>query len=263
MEATTRRFPLALDLGSHGGEISSEFCERPALADRISSWIKCDLSYKFVASNGSDFGVVGDDELLPFANDSFDLIVSALNLHWTNDLPGALIQIRNVLKPDGFFTAQLFGRATLRELRSCLTEAESDIRGGAAARVSPFADVQDMAGLLQRANFAMPVADTQTVTVRYSHPLKLLGDLRGMGETAAFCDTGPALTREILMRAVALYFEKFSDADGRVRATFELITISGWSPAPGQPRPLRPGSAKASMIEALEKAATDRSDVKE
>ena len=188
----------------------------------------------------------------PFPKQSFDLVVSALSLHWVNDLPGALIQIRRVLKPDGLFIGTVLGGRTLTELRQSLLAAEEEIRGGAANRVSPMMDVIDAAGLLQRTQFAMPVADNDARTVRYAHPLKLLTDLRGMGETAAFANrSGPPLTRGILMRAMEIYAQRFSDPDGRVRATFEFVTLSGWSPAPDQPKAKRPGSASVRLADAL------------
>lgn len=251
LEATTRSFDLALDLGAHGGQTRDAIMARPQLASRIVQWLSADLSPGFARKLAPGAAAV-DEEALPFAPNSFDLVVSTLSLHWVNDLPGALIQIRAAMKPDGFFIAQLFGGRTLSELRASLLAAESEVRGGAAMRVSPFADVQDMAGLMQRAGFALPVADTQTVTVRYSNPFRLFEDLRGMGETAAFADkSAPPLTREILMRAMAYYQEQFSEPDGRLRASFEILTISGWSPSPDQPKPLRPGSAKARLSDAL------------
>jgi SAM-dependent methyltransferase len=196
--------------------------------------------------------VVADEEGLPFANASFDLIISALSLHWVNDLPGALIQIRRALKPDGLFIGAAFGGRTLQELRQSLLAAEEEVRGGAAQRISPSLDVVDGAGLMQRAGFAMPVADGDIVTVRYRDPMRLLADLKGMGETAAFAETGrPPLSRAMLARTMEIYCARFSDADGRCRATFEIVTLSGWAPAPAQPKPLRPGSAKVRLADAL------------
>ena len=197
-------------------------------------------------------GVAADEEHLPFAEASFDLVVSALSLHWVNDLPGALIQARRTMKPDALFIGIAFGGRTLKELRQSLLAAEEEARGGASMRISPFMDVIDGAGLLQRAGFAMPVSDGDALTVRYDDPLRLLSDLRGMGETAAFAHRGgPGLTRGILMRAMDIYRERFSDADGRVRATFEFIAMSGWAPAPDQPRAKRPGSATVRLADAL------------
>jgi SAM-dependent methyltransferase len=243
--AINRRFERVLDLGAHDGTLSRVLRADPLVAGRIGEIIPADLSPAF--GHG-----VADEEALPFPEHAFDLIVSALSLHWVNDLPGALIQIRRALKPDGLLIATVFGGRTLTELRQALLAAEEEIRGGAANRVSPMLDVIDAAGLLQRAGFAMPVADNDARTVRYPDPLKLLSDLRGMGETAAFANrTAPPLTRGVLMRAMETYARRFSDPDGRVRATFEFVTMSGWAPGPDQPKPKRPGSASVRLADAL------------
>lgn len=245
LSAINRRFDRILDLGAHDGTVSQTLRNDPLLADRLGEIVSADLSPAFGHQ-------VADEEALPFPEQSFDLIVSALSLHWVNDLPGALIQIRRALKPDGLFIATVLGGRTLTELRQSLLAAEEEVRGGASNRVSPMMDVIDAAGLLQRTQFAMPVADNDARTVRYAHPLKLLTDLRGMGETAAFANrTGPPLTRGILMRAMEIYAERFSDPDGRVRATFELVTLSGWAPGPDQPTAKRPGSATVRLADAL------------
>jgi SAM-dependent methyltransferase len=176
--------------------------------------------------------VVLDEERLPFAPGSFDLAVSTLGLHWTNDVIGALIQVRRALKPDGLFIGALLGGSTLTELRQALTQAESELLGGAGSRVSPFADSRDAAGLLQRAGFAQPVADVDRVSVSYDHPLKLLADLRQMGETNVLADRHPrALTRALLARTAEIYAELFAGPDGRIPATFEIVTLTGWAPA--------------------------------
>ncbi|MDP3492161.1 MAG: methyltransferase domain-containing protein [Hyphomonadaceae bacterium] len=245
LETINRRFDRALDLGAHDGTLARVLRADPLANSRISEIVSADLSPAFGHQ-------VADEEALPFPEQSFDLIVSALSLHWVNDLPGALIQIRRVLKPDGLFIATVLGGRTLTELRQSLLAAEDEIRGGAANRVSPMLDVIDAAGLLQRTQFAMPVADNDLRTVRYAHPLKLLADLRGMGETAAFANrSNPALTRGILMRAMEIYAQRFSDADGRIRATFEFVTLSGWAPGPDQPKAKRPGSATMRLADAL------------
>ncbi|MEQ1607617.1 MAG: methyltransferase domain-containing protein [Hyphomonadaceae bacterium] len=245
LSAINRRFERVLDLGAHDGVLAKTLKADPQTANRLGESVSTDLSPAFGHQ-------VADEEALPFAAQSFDLVVSALSLHWVNDLPGALIQIRRVLKPDGLFIATVLGGRTLVELRQSLLAAEEEIRGGATNRVSPMLDVIDAAGLLQRTQFAMPVADNDARTVRYAHPLKLLADLRGMGETAAFADrSAPKLTRGILMRAMEIYAQRFSDPDGRIRATFEFVTLSGWSPGPDQPKPKRPGSATARLADAL------------
>ena len=250
LTAVTRSFDIALDLGSHGGVVHEILKERTELSSRISTWINLNQSSAF-AQRSTLPSLVADEEALPFKENTFDLIVSALSLHWVNDLPGSLVQVRNALKPDGFFVAQLLGGATLKELRSSLLQAESQLSSGAAMRVSPFADVQDMASLLQRAGFAMPVADTHTITVRYKTAFDLLQDIKNMGESSALAEKSPPLSRASLLRAVEIYHRDHADEDGRVRATFEFLTISGWAPGPGQPKPLRPGSATSRLADAL------------
>lgn len=238
LEAIPRPFPRVLALGG-GGLFSEEVRTRPELSARIGSILETDLDFI-------------DPEHLPFAPGSFELIVSPLALHWINDLPGALIQLRLALKPDGLLLASLFGGETLHELRLSLIEAESEITGGAGPRVSPFADLQDIAGLLQRAGFALPAADRDVVTVRYGEPIRLLADLRAMGETSALRERNPrALSRGILARAFNIYRERYSDEDKRVCATFEILTATGWSPHESQQKPLKPGSAKTRLADAL------------
>lgn len=237
LEAIPRPFPRVLALGG-GGLFSEEVRTRPELSARIGAILETDLD-------------LIDPEHLPFAPGSFQLIVSPLALHWINDLPGALIQLRLALKPDGLLLASLFGGETLHELRLSLIEAESELTGGAGPRVSPFADLQDVAGLLQRAGFALPAADRDVVTVRYGEPMKLLVDLRAMGETSALRERNPrALSRRILARAFEIYRERYSE-DDRVRATFEILTSTGWSPHESQQKPLKPGSAKTRLADAL------------
>lgn len=248
LEAVPRPLPRVLALGG-GGLFSDEVRARPELSARIGSILETDLDFI-------------DPEHLPFALGSFDLIVSPLALHWINDLPGVLIQLRLALKPDGLLLASLFGGETLHELRLSLIEAESELTGGAGPRVSPFADLQDIAGLLQRAGFALPAADRDVVTVRYGEPMKLLADLRAMGETSALRERNPrGLSRRILARAFEIYRQRYSDEDNRVRATFEVLTATGWSPHESQPKPLKPGSAKMRLAHALnteEKSAGEK-----
>jgi SAM-dependent methyltransferase len=243
LEAIPRPFPRALSLGG-GGLFSQELRKRPDLAARIGAVIEADWA---------EGDLLLDPERLPFADQSYDLVVSDLALHWVNDLPGAFIQIRRALKPDGLMLASLFGGETLNELRLALIEAESEITGGAGPRVAPFADLQDIANLLQRAGFALPAADRDVVTVRYADPTRLLADLRAMGETAALAERSPrALSRRILACAFDIYRARFSDPDGRIRATFEILTATGWAPHASQQRPLKPGSARMRLADALE-----------
>lgn len=244
LEAVNRRFERVLVIGG-AREFRAAAQKRPALAEKIEWIVDADWS-----EGALDAGVALDPGFLPFAENTFDLVVSILALHWVNDLPGALIQIRRALKPDGLFLGALFGGKTLHELRDVLLAAESEVRGGAALRVSPFADALDLAGLLQRAGFAMPVADRDATTVRYGDPLHLLRDLRAMGETSALADAAPPLTRAIVYRAMDIYTERFA-VDGRTPATFEILTITGWSPHESQQKPLKPGSAKMRLADAL------------
>ncbi|MHB8884171.1 MAG: class I SAM-dependent methyltransferase [Methylovirgula sp.] len=196
--------------------------------------------------------LVGDEEALPFPPESFDLAVSALALHQVNDLPGALIQIRRTLQPDGLFLAAMLGGRSLDELRQTMAMAEADITGGVSPRVAPFADVRDMGGLLQRAGFALPVADTESLTVRYANVFALAADLRAMGATNTLIERAKQPTRrQIFLRAAEIYAERFSDPDGRIRATFEIIFLSGWAPHESQQKPLAPGSAKMRLADAL------------
>lgn len=202
---------------------------------------------------GGDTGLIGSLEHVPLQPASVDLAVSLLSLHEANDLPGALIQIRRSLTPDGLFLGALPGAGTLAELRESLLVAETEITGGASPRVMPFADVRDAGALLQRAGFALPVADVETLTVRYDTLFDLIRDLRAMGATNALADRSrrPG-TRRLFRRAAEIYAERFAAPDGRVRATFSIIWLSGWAPDPSQQKPLRPGSGKMSLRSALE-----------
>jgi SAM-dependent methyltransferase len=248
LEAIPRRFERVLALGGEG-LVSAEIAARPELAARMGDVLEASLADV-------------DPEHLPYAAGSFDLIVAPLALHWINDLPGALVQMRLALKPDGLMLASLFGGETLNELRLSLLEAESELTGGAAMRVAPFADLQDIAGLLQRAGFALPAADRDVVTVRYGEPMRLLADLRAMGDTAALADRAPRnLSRRILARAFDIYRDRFADTEGRIRATFEILTATGWSPHESQQKPLKPGSAKTRLADVLgtkERSAGDK-----
>jgi SAM-dependent methyltransferase len=250
LEAIMRSFPLAVDLGARNGAFAAALARSSARA-RVGLLIETDLSGRMLAGRAGP-RLQADDEALPFADESLDLIVSALTLHWTNDLVGALIQIRRALKPDGLFIGALLGAGSLMELRQSLLAAEAELSGGAGLRVSPFADAFDGAALLQRAGFALPVSDVDRITVRYDHPLKLIADLRAMGDTNALVDRARRpLSRTVLARACAIYAERFSDPDGRVRATFDLVMMTGWAPHPDQQQPLRPGSAKMRLADAL------------
>ena len=249
LSAILRDFPLAVDLSAHRGAFARTLQAGP---NRVGLLVEADLSPAMLARPGCGPRLVLDEERLPFADASLDLAVSLLSLHWANDLVGALIQIRQALKPDGLFLGAFLGGATLMELRQSLTEAEAEVSGGAGPRVSPFADALDAAGLLQRAGFALPVSDIDRVCVRYDHPLKLMADLRAMGETNVLRDRPRRrLTRAVLARAFEIYAERFAEPDGRLPATFEIVSLTGWAPAASQPRPLKPGSAKMRLADAL------------
>ncbi len=243
--AVLRTFRLALDLGTPSGAL------RAALAglDSVETVVAAD-SLAPAAPGGPT--VVADEEALPFADATFDLVVSALALQNVNHLPGTLVQIRRALKPDGLLLAALIGGETLSELRQSFAAAESEIEGGISPRIAPFADVRDLGALLQRAGFALPVTDADRVTVRYASAFALMQDLRRMGATNALIERRKTpLRRATLMRTAEIYAERFADGDGRVRATFDIVWLSGWAPHPNQQQPLEPGSAQARLADAL------------
>jgi len=258
LDDVTRRFPMALDLGCRDGGLARLLQGRGG----IETLVQADLSAAMLRRARRHGPVVQlDDEALPFRAEAFDLILANLGLHWANDLPGVLLQIRHSLKPDGLFLGAMFGVGTLQELRTVLMEAEIAETGGGSARVSPFADLRDAAGLLQRAGFALPVADLETVTVTYPDLPALLQDLRGMGESNLLLARLKRPTRRaVLAHAAALYRERFSDTDGRLVATFRLIFITGWAPHDSQQQPARRGSGKIDLGVALgSNQARDRS----
>ncbi len=251
LEDVKRRFQVVADIGCHGGEVGQSLAER-GFAQPV---VQCDLSPRLAgraARAAKTPAIAADEELLPFAAGSFDLVLSNLSLHWVNDLPGALIQIRKSLAPDGLFIGSMLGGETLTELRVALQQAELELDGGISPRLSPLADVRDAGALLQRAGFALPVADMDRVTVTYSNPMKLLADLRGMGETNVVAKRRRNfLKRSTLMAAMERMMQDFTDSEGRVHATFDIITLTGWAPDASQPKPLRPGSATQKLSDAL------------
>lgn len=241
LAATLRTFPLALDLASPGDETADTLRAHRGVARVVRA-----------AASGLGATLVCDPESLPFAPESFDLAVSCLALQFANDLPGIFAQARRMLRPDGLLLTAIAGGDTLAELRQAFAMAEGEIEGGVSPRVLPFADIRSLGGLLQRAGFALPVTDVDRVTVRYGHPLALVADLRAWGATNVLTERRRApLKRATLARMVEIYAERFSDPDGRVRATFEIVWLSGWAPHPDQQKPLRPGSAKARLAQAL------------
>ena len=241
LSVVLRRFNVGVDLGTPGDAVRRSL--RRLGAGMI---VGAD-----VIARGKPF-VVADEEALPFRDSSLDFVVSGLALHFANDLPGVLAQIRRALKPDGLFLAALLGGETLTELRQAFAEAESEIEGGASPRVAPFADLRQLGALLQRAGFALPVTDVERVTVRYSSVFDLMHDLRRMGAANTLVARRRVpLRRTTLMQMADVYARRFADADGRIRTTFDIVWLSGWAPHPNQQQPLRPGSAKARLADAL------------
>jgi SAM-dependent methyltransferase len=243
LSAVLRKFDVAVDLGTPSDAVRRVL----AANNNISTIVAAGL-------DGDDDGlrVTADEETLPFAERSLDLVVSALALQFVNDLPGALIQIRRALKPDGLLLAALIGGDSLTELRSAFAAAESEVEGGISPRVAPFADIRELGSLLQRAGFALPVVDSERVAVRYDSALALMRDLRCMGATNILHERlRTPLKRSTLERVMAIYANRFADADGRVRATFEIIWLSGWVPHESQQKPLKPGSAAQRLADAL------------
>jgi SAM-dependent methyltransferase len=231
LSAVVRKFDRVADIGTPTDAIQR------ALAGTVGSIERVEL---------------GDNEALALRDGSLDLAVSALALQLVNDLPGVLVQIRRALKPDGLLLAALIGGETLTELRQSFAQAESEIEGGVSPHVAPFADLRDIGALLQRAGFALPVADSERITVRYDTVFALMHDLRRMGATNALTERRRApLRRATLLRMAEIYGERFADPDKRLRATFEIVWLSGWAPDPGQQQPLKPGSARARLADAL------------
>jgi SAM-dependent methyltransferase len=241
-----RRFALAADFCSPGPHAAAALAE----GGQVDSIVR--IAPTSASLGGGGFlGAVGDLERLPMADGRLDLAVSLLALQTVNDLPGALVQIRRALKPDGLVVAALIGGDTMTELRQSLTIAESEILGGASPRVAPFVDVRALGSLMQRAGLALPVVDLDRATVRYADVFALTRDLRAAGAANALeARSLRPLRRDVLMRAAAVYAERFSDPDGRLRATFDVLWLSGWAPHESQPKPLQPGSATARLADA-------------
>lgn len=232
------------------------FCQTPAAtgvvaeSGKVTDIVRVEADAAFLEGGP---GLLAPLETVPFPAESLDLVVSLLSLQAMNDIPGMLVQIRRALRPDGLFLGAFAGAGTLFELRESLLAAETELYGGASPRVIPFTDVRDAGALLQRAGLALPVTDVETVTVRYDSLFGLLADLRAMGETSPLVDRSrrPG-TRKLFARAAEIYAERFSDADGRVRASFSIVWMSGWAPDASQQKPLKPGSAKVSLKTILE-----------
>jgi len=249
LDEIKRTFPMTLQIGAGTGPDDDH---RLYTQNAVEHLVHMDLSAQILSAKKSTLLIQADEEFLPFADNTFNLVISAMHLHTVNDLPGALIQIRRILKPDGLFLAAIPGGETLHELRHVMTQAEINCRGGASPHVAPFADQQQMGALLQRAGFALPVTDSDRLTVTYDHPLKLMHDLRGMGESNSLIARDRTPTGKKLMReAVRLYNEQFAAPDGRITATLQSRFMIGWAPHKSQQKPLRPGSARNSLADAL------------
>lgn len=246
LAAVLRTFDVAVDLGTPTDAVRRAIAPGGKVATLIAaepSAVRGDSRFPQVAA---------DEEALPFADASLDLVVSALALQWVNDLPGTLIQIRRALRPDGLLLAALLAGDSLMELREAFAAAESEIEGGLSPRVAPFADLRELGALMQRAGFALPVVDSDRLTVRYESAFALMRDLRAMGATNVLTERRRMpLKRATLLRMASIYAERFADADGRVRATFEIAWLSGWSPHESQQKPLKPGSASQRLADAL------------
>jgi SAM-dependent methyltransferase len=241
-----RHFDRAVDLGTPTGSVRRVLAQ----SDKIGVIIAAESDAAELDTTAPR--VAADEEALPFADASLDLVVSALALQFVNDLPGTLIQIRRALKPDGLLLAALVGGESLTELRESFAAAESEIEGGISPRVAPFAELRELGALLQRAGFALPVVDSDRLTVRYESVFSLMRDLRCMGATNVLTERRRMpLRRATLQRMGEIYAERFADSDGRLRATFEIIWLSGWAPHDSQQKPLKPGSAGRRLADAL------------
>ena len=248
LDDVKRRFARVLDLGCHGGQLGP-MLHRQAAPDLL---IEADLSPAMLACAAGPMRLVADEEWLPIRADSLDLVVSALSLHWVNDLPGALVQIRRALKPDGLLLAAMLGGETLFELREAFLQAEAGQEGGARPHVSPFPDVQTLGALLQRTGFALPVIDSDRITVTYESAEALMHDLRAMGEANAGAGRERHFARRRTFHAAsACYRDLFGDADGRIPATFQVLYLTGWHPHDSQQQPARRGSGTVGLGEVL------------
>jgi NADH dehydrogenase [ubiquinone] 1 alpha subcomplex assembly factor 5 len=266
LELIRRDFNLCLDLGAHDGRLAQLFAQQfaqvsaqdsvgdSAGSGKIGHMIQSDPAVGFaLAAAGHGSGIAHALDHLPYKAESFDAVFSCLSLHWVDDLPGLMMQARHLLKPDGLLLLSLLGGNSLIELRQVLAEAEQDITGGLSLRCAPMADIRDIGGLLGRAGLALPVADSDRLTVHYPHMFKLMADLRGMGEQNAMLARLKTPTRrDIFYRAAEIYQQRFGQADGQIPASFEIVTVTGWAPHESQQQPLRPGSAAQRLATVLE-----------
>lgn len=252
-----REFPLAINFGAYHGFLSGLIASAPSVG-QVVSFEGCAALQKLCPGDS----VLADLEAIPVSAQSIDLAISGLALHFVNDLPGTLLQIRHALKPDGFFLGAILGGESLKELREAWSIAEEEVLGGVSPRVAPFVDLRDFGSLLQRAGFALPVVDTDIVKVRYPSALALMRDIKKMGASNPLVARHrKPVTKTLLARAAMIYEERFAEEDGRVPATFEIVTASAWAPHESQQKPLRPGSAKMRLADALgveEKSAGEK-----
>jgi SAM-dependent methyltransferase len=252
-----RHFEVAVDLGTPTDAVRRAL----AASGKVATIVAADAFFAVRGAGAASAAVAVDEEAFAFRDGSLDLVTSALALQYVNDLPGTLIQIRRALKPDGLFLAALAGGDTLTELREAFAAAEAEVEGGVSPRVAPFAELRELGTLLQRAGFALPVTDVDRLTVRYASPFALMHDLRRMGATNALVERRrKPLKRATLLRMAEIYGERFSDADGRIRATFEIVWLSGWAPHQSQQQPLKPGSAQRRLADALGTAEISSGD---
>jgi SAM-dependent methyltransferase len=257
IDTIKRDLPDVLDAGCHTGGLTSRLLDHPKIKT-VKAFDPSPVMARITADRFGIDAVPAPFEDMPFADTRFDAVVSAFALHWSDDLPGSLIQLAHRLKPDGVLLVALAGGETLSALRNCLASAESEVTGGMSPRVLPMGDIRDMGGLIGRAGLTMPVADSDTITVTYPDLFKLMGELRAMGETNAMSDRlNHPTSRRVFLRAAELYQEQYGDGEGRLPADFEIITLTGWAPDASQPKPLKPGSAEARLATAL---GTDEKD---
>lgn len=252
LSAIQRRFERGISLEAYHGVVARVLREMPSIGELI------DVEPSRGLEHYAGPRIAAHAEALPFAPASLNLAVSALSLHLVNDLPGALVQLNRALKPDGLLLAALLGGETLRELRQTWLLAETEMMGGASPRVAPFADLRDLGGLMQRAGFSLIVADSETLHVTYASPLALMREIKAMGASNVLVErTRTPVTRRLLFRAAEIYAEKFGLENGRVPATFEILTLTGWVPHASQPKPLAPGSATISLAGVLKPSSRD------
>ena len=255
LELMRRDFDLCLDIGAHDGRLAQYF----AKLGKIGHMVHADPAEKFaIAAKQPGPSVVHPLDKLPYRPEAFDAVFSCLSLHWIDDLPGLIMQAGRLLKPDGLLLFSLFGGNSLTELKQALAEAEQDITGGFSPRCAPMADIRDIGGLLSRAGLALPVADSDRLTVNYPHMFKLMSDLRGMGEqNALFSRLKTPTRRQVFMRAAEIYQQRFGRAGGQIPASFEIVTLTGWAPHESQQKPLRPGTALHRLASVLETEEQD------